>query len=125
MKSKQVDNVKAIAKYFADRNPDGKTDKGGRWYPDNGERCSCCSGIRSPSRDYPWSYWKHCKSIKHLKTLIQEHPLSLGTGIVEALTMTQDTAPLHMNSESKLLQHMVEEVYGLHTESNPQAKKVS
>ena len=117
MKTKQINNVKVIVEYFKNRNPDGKIDKGGRWYPDAGEICSCCSGIRSPSRSFPWSYWKHCKSTKHLKNLIQEKPLSLGIGIVEALTMTQDTAPLHMNSESNLLQHMVEEVYGLHTET--------
>lgn len=45
--------------------PKGKSDNGGRWYPADDERCPLCDGIRSPSRAYPWSYYKHCMSITH------------------------------------------------------------
>lgn len=49
--------------------PDGKTDKGGRWYPSESERCSCCSNVRSPSRAFPWSYMTHCRTAQHVANL--------------------------------------------------------
>lgn len=50
--------------------PDGKTDNGGRWFPSESESCSCCENVRSPSRAYPWSLYKHCHSIKHIKNVL-------------------------------------------------------
>ena len=44
--------------------PSGKSDSGGRWYPD--EELSCCKFIRSPSRSYPYSYMTHCRSADHV-----------------------------------------------------------
>jgi len=44
--------------------PKGRTDNGGRWYPE--EMLECCEHIRSPSRGYPWSYMVHCKSVDHV-----------------------------------------------------------
>ncbi len=49
--------------------PDGSNDKGGRWYPSDGERQLCCQSVRSPSRGYPWSYMVHCRTAKHIATL--------------------------------------------------------
>lgn len=53
--------------YSKSYSPSGKTDKGGRWYPDDSEERKCCKYIRQPSRDWPWSLYKHCGSIKHIK----------------------------------------------------------
>jgi hypothetical protein len=52
-------------KYFG-YHPDGRTDKGGRWYPAMTERNICCDSVRKPTRSYPWSLWKHCHSLKHV-----------------------------------------------------------
>lgn len=52
--------------------PDGSFDNGGRWYPDEDERCHCCSGIRSPSRAFPYSLMSHCRSKKHVKNLVDK-----------------------------------------------------
>ena len=49
--------------------PEGHTDKGGRWYPSDEERAECCASIREPSRSYPWTFYKHCNSAKHLAAL--------------------------------------------------------
>jgi hypothetical protein len=49
--------------------PDGKFDKGGRWYPSDEEECSCCLHIRQPSRRWPLSLNKHCRSMAHVANL--------------------------------------------------------
>ena len=53
--------------------PVGKFDRGGRWYPSDRERASCCAAIRSPSRAHPYSYMVHCRTRKHLETWYLEH----------------------------------------------------
>ena len=50
-------------------NPDGYFDNGGRWYPSETERQSCCSSIREPSREWRFSLNKHCRSMKHIAHL--------------------------------------------------------
>jgi len=60
--------------------PDGKNDRGGRWYPSETEECSCCKNIRRPSRAYPSSLWKHCTSKAHYLNLcakLGEEPVGL------------------------------------------------
>jgi len=49
--------------------PDGSFDSGGRWYPSEDEKQSCCSGIRRPSRAWPYSLMTHCRSITHVAAL--------------------------------------------------------
>jgi hypothetical protein len=49
--------------------PDGRPDKGGRWYPSDAEYQACCRGLRGPSRSYPWSLMIHCRSLKHIANL--------------------------------------------------------
>lgn len=51
------------------RHPAGKTDNGGRWYPDDSERCECCAHIRTPSRAFPWSFMTHCRTSEHVANL--------------------------------------------------------
>ena len=48
------------------QHPDGFFDKQGRWYPSEYERCECCDKIRSPSRAFPYSYNRHCRSVEHV-----------------------------------------------------------
>lgn len=45
-------------------NPDGRFDRGGRFFLDN--KCACCSGIRSPSRGYPYPEMTHGRSAVHV-----------------------------------------------------------
>ncbi len=49
--------------------PDGKFDKGGRWYPSEAEVQVCCSRIRTPSRTWPYSLMRHCRSVEHVAKL--------------------------------------------------------
>jgi transposase-like protein len=44
--------------------PSGDFDNAGRWYPTN--YCKCCESIRSPSRAYPYSLMKHCRTVSHV-----------------------------------------------------------
>ena len=49
--------------------PDGKFDEGGRFYPSEKEVRDCCANIRAPSRAFPFSLMKHCRTIKHVAKL--------------------------------------------------------
>jgi len=102
--------LKAVLSYYKDSyKPSGKTDKGGRWYPDELESCSCCTSVRSPSRSWPWSLWKHCNTLKHIKNRILEKPYADET---EALGMILEDAPLHINDEKTLMFHVAKKLLG-------------
>ena len=67
-------SVNLAAKEYIQRqnrevHPEGTFDKAGRWYPNTDEECSCCANIRTPSRAYPLSYNKHCRSLQHVANL--------------------------------------------------------
>lgn len=49
--------------------PQGKTDKGGRWYPSDAEQCDNCNSVYTPSRAFPWSIYKHCFTYDHIANL--------------------------------------------------------
>lgn len=51
-----------------DRNkhPVGTFCKNGSWVASNAERRSCCAGIRTPSRNYPYSEMVHCRTLVHV-----------------------------------------------------------
>lgn len=49
--------------------PQGHFDRGGRWYPSEAETQPCCSSIRSPSRAWPHSLNRHCRTIRHIARL--------------------------------------------------------
>ncbi|MES2999473.1 MAG: hypothetical protein V4787_02175 [Pseudomonadota bacterium] len=51
--------------------PEGKIDNGGRFYL--ARNFDCCSGIRAPSRGYPWSEMVHGRSAVHVA-----HELGIG-----------------------------------------------
>lgn len=67
------ENLHAVAKIYLARrsgkeSPSGKR-KDGRWFSDEKESQSCCSQIRSPTRSWPDSLLKHCKSMHHISRL--------------------------------------------------------
>jgi hypothetical protein len=47
------------------RHPDGSFDDGGRFYPSEKEVRDCCADIRAPSRTFPFSLMKHCRTAKY------------------------------------------------------------
>ena len=49
--------------------PPGTSDSAGRFYLS--ERAPCCDAIRSPSRSFPLSEWKHGKSDSHVASVFQ------------------------------------------------------
>jgi hypothetical protein len=49
--------------------PDGTFDEGSRFYPSEKEARDCCATIRAPSRAFPMSLMKHCRTIKHVAKL--------------------------------------------------------
>jgi hypothetical protein len=55
--------------------PAGKFDKAGRFELANEERRTCCAGIRTPSRAYPYSEMIHGRSAQHVAHL---HHISRG-----------------------------------------------
>ena len=54
--------------------PDGHFDSGGRWYPSECEEQPCCSGIRRPSRAWPYSLMTHCRTLPHVANLYGVDP---------------------------------------------------
>ena len=63
--------------------PAGTFDKAGRWYPSDNEHCDCCDSIRGPSRAYPLSYNRHCRSRAHVANLYGVSAADLRVAIKE------------------------------------------
>ena len=57
--------------------PDGHFDNGNRWYPDEDEKRICCSLIRHPSREYPFSLMAHCRTMIHIAKLFDVYEWEL------------------------------------------------
>ncbi len=69
--SKQLDKA---AREYLDRqkresHPEGSFDNAQRFWPSDEERRDCCDDIRPPSRTYPFSLIKHCRSAEHVANL--------------------------------------------------------
>lgn len=57
-------------RYHGRSRPEGQKDGGSRWYPsDREDGDGYTNAIRSPTRRWPWSYWKAAHSRKHLAAL--------------------------------------------------------
>lgn len=72
--STTVEQLEAAYQMYVKRqnrttHPAGKFDKAGRWYPAGDEVCSCCTGIRNPSRAWPFSLMTHCRTAEHIANL--------------------------------------------------------
>jgi hypothetical protein len=68
---KEYDMKKALT--WADIRRIGKSDKAGRWYPAPNV-AEYFSGIRSPSRAWPWSYAKAAQTAKFARWLTEHQP---------------------------------------------------
>ena len=67
------------------QHPAGYFDGGGRWYPnEQREACSCCSHIRTPSRAWPYSLNKHCRSVQHVSSLCGVNATELRRAVRQA-----------------------------------------
>lgn len=80
MKKKEYPEVviQAAYEYIRRRerraHPDGSFDRGGRWYPGEGEEQPCCDRIRRPSRAWPYTLMTHCRSLPHIAALYNVDP---------------------------------------------------
>ena len=102
---------KIIKKFVDDKTdgllPNGETDRGGRWYPDEAEKASCCRTVRRPSRSWPWSLYKHCCTHKHQVTLYREQH---SEEIEKAKKIILKDAPIHINDSSELIKYVAEKL---------------
>ena len=69
-----MNQIQKATKEYLDRqgrtsHPNGEFDKGGRFYLAKEEICDCCTGIRSPSRSWPYSQMVHGRTMKHVANL--------------------------------------------------------
>lgn len=55
-----------IARQAREEHPEGHFDTGGRWFPDQDERCFYCDLIRQPSRSWPYSLLIHARTMAHI-----------------------------------------------------------
>ena len=84
----EKNKVKEAAELFLKRqsreaHPSGKFDSAGRWYPAAEEKCHCCDGIREPSRGWPMTLNKHCRSAKHVSSLYSVELKALRSAVKE------------------------------------------
>lgn len=64
--------------------PSGEFDGKGRWYPADEEQQDCCVGLRQPTRAYPYSLNKHCRTLVHVAHLHQVPVQELRQALREA-----------------------------------------
>jgi len=74
--------------------PDGTFDKAQRWYPSEEEHQPCCAVIRSPSRAWPYTLNKHCRSIEHVAHLYNVDAPALRKLVRAERTQTQSQPTL-------------------------------
>ena len=60
-----------LARQARESHPKGEFDNAQRFYPSQQEHQDCCDDIRPPSRTYPFSLIKHCRSIEHVANLFE------------------------------------------------------
>lgn len=65
--------IAAAVEYLDRKNgvskPVGKWDNASRFYPSDAEDCGVTASVRTPSRAFPYSYYKACFSVKHCAAL--------------------------------------------------------
>lgn len=60
----------------------GSFDNAGRFYLDDIFETDTSKSVRSPSRSWPLSIWKHCQTIKFRKSMTREQCEMLGVEFV-------------------------------------------
>lgn len=53
--------------------PIGKYNDHGIWHPSPFEHCECCDRIQTPSRNRPLTLLKHCRTLRHVKNLVEKY----------------------------------------------------
>lgn len=90
MENTIINLAKAANEYNARQSrqshPCGSFDKGSHWYPSDTEKRSCCAYIRRPSRAWPHSLNKHCRSLEHIAQLYNVDCKMLKNYLVEDRT---------------------------------------
>ena len=69
--------------------PAGSFDAAGRWWMDVAEQRLCCGEIRPPSRQHPYSYLVHCRTLRHVAALY-DVPVERVRGAVKSLRLQQE-----------------------------------
>ena len=64
--------------------PEGSFDVAGRWEPSESEWRPCCRDIRRPSKRFPYSLNRHCRSAEHIAHLFEVDPSELRAAIRKA-----------------------------------------
>jgi len=81
------DDIRLVYLARKDRltNPTGEFDNAGRWYPSDDENADkYTSGIRRPSRKWPYSYMLAARTLKHSRNLALLNPKFFRTLVEEA-----------------------------------------
>lgn len=98
-----LDVIDAASRYIKLKNrtthPEGTFDSAKRFYLN--KRCECCAGIRSPSRNFPFSHITHGRSVVHVA-----HEAGL-----------QDHISLIRRISNYIEKHSIGEVYALFNDS--------
>lgn len=61
-----------------------------KFYPSDREWCSCCSKIKRPSKNAPWSLWYRCLTKRHAVHLIKKHGMA-SAWLLEQAGMSENT----------------------------------
>ena len=72
------------ARQARNAHPVGYFDNGGRWYPDDEEQQDCCEGLREPTRKFPYSLNRHCRTLTHVAHVHKVSPQDLRQALREA-----------------------------------------
>lgn len=88
--------VSYLGRQARKEHPAGDFDNAKRWYPSDSEECECCEGLRSPSRSWPNSLNKHCRSLEHVAALnkVARIDLSRAVKLVELNEISHDSSAI-------------------------------
>ena len=85
--------------------PEGSFDRQSRWYPDEQrEEAMCCNAIREPSRNWPYSLIKHCRSKKHLKHLAAESLIKAAIIYIENMELARRELDVIKNLDGNVVE---------------------
>jgi hypothetical protein len=82
-----------LARQSRRSHPKGKWDDNPRWWPSKDERRDCCSSIREPSGNWPWSLMQHCRTVVHVAQLYDVDESELRRAVRQASKATELPSP--------------------------------
>lgn len=107
----------AWVSYATQECPEGSTDNAKRWLPSKAEHRDCCDEVRTPSRAWPWTIYKHCFSLDHKANKFvakKEHILAIKRWLaaqdIDITDCSMALVELNLrNIESQLLREVADE----------------